>query len=255
MSRVARLRACAGRSLSVTSAVTPVVSIVIPVCNEEALLRQTVVELRAEMKARGRRYELILAENGSRDRTSSISHELCHEFDDVRMVTFPRPNYGAALRAGILAARGELVICEEVDLCDAQFHERALGLLTRMHADLVIGSKLLEGSVDLRPMARRTASRFYAWLLRGLVGFTGSDTHGLKAFRRTSLLPLVHQCVVDGDVFASELVVRAYHAGLDVREIPVRIAEKRAPSDNLMKRVPYVLGNLARMTWSIRAKR
>ena len=47
---------------------------------------------------------------------------------------------------------------------------------------------------------------------------------------------------------------RAYRAGLRVREIPVRVLEKRTPSINLMKRVPNVLKSLAKLTWAIRIK-
>jgi hypothetical protein len=50
-------------------------------------------------------------------------------------------------------------------------------------------------------------------------------------------------------------VIRAYRRGLNVREVPVRIAEKRPPSINLLKRIPNVLLNLARLTWVIRFAR
>ena len=61
-------------------------------------------------------------------------------------------------------------------------------------------------------------------------------------------------CVVDKDVFASEFVIRAYREGLRVREIPVRVLEKRRPSINLTRRVPNVLKSLAKLTWAIRVK-
>jgi hypothetical protein len=65
---------------------------------------------------------------------------------------------------------------------------------------------------------------------------------------------VVQACLVDKDVFASELVIRAYRAGLDIVEVPVRIIEKRPPSVNLLKRVPSVLKNLAKLTWAIRGR-
>ena len=90
--------------------------------------------------------------------------------------------------------------------------------------------------------------------MRVLLGFKGTDTHGLKAFKREALLPIVNACVVNKDVFASELVIRAYRQRLDVREIPIRVMEKRPPSINLFKRVPNVLKSVARLTWAIRIK-
>ncbi len=117
---------------------------------------------------------------------------------------------------------------------------------------MVIGSKLLSGSSDERPWARNAASRVYNGLLRTTLGFRGTDTHGLKAFRRERLLPIVHRCVVDKDVFASEFVIRAYRADVPVREIPVRVIEKRPPSIHLMRRVPNVMKQVARLAWAIR---
>jgi hypothetical protein len=87
-----------------------------------------------------------------------------------------------------------------------------------------------------------------------MLGFRGTDTHGLKAFKRAALLPIARACVVEKDVFASEFVIRAYRANLRVREIPVRVLEKRPPSINLMKRVPNVLRSLAKLTWAIRVR-
>jgi hypothetical protein len=64
--------------------------------------------------------------------------------------------------------------------------------------------------------------------------------------------PIVDACVIDRDLFTSELVIRAGRAGLRVVEIPIRLAEKRPPAINLAKRVPRVLSGLARLTWVIR---
>ena len=119
---------------------------------------------------------------------------------------------------------------------------------------MVIGSKLIDGASDERPWARHAASMFYTGLLRTLLGFRGTDTHGLKAFRRSALIEHVEACVVEKDVFASEFVIRAYRAGVHIREIPVRVMEKRPPSINLFKRVPNVLKSVAKLTWAIRVK-
>jgi glycosyltransferase involved in cell wall biosynthesis len=233
----------------------PEVSFVIPVYDEEPILHAAVVDLRERLAPFGLRYEIILAENGSRDRTAAIARELGARYPEVRLEQSPTPNYGRALREGILSARGELVICEEIDLCDVDFHLAALELLRRGEADMVIGSKLLGGSRDERPLLRHTASQLYTALLHVLFDFRGTDTHGLKAFRRARLLPIVEACRIDRDVFASELVIRAYREPLTVLEIPVRVLEKRPPSINLLSRVPGVIKNLWQLTWAIRLKR
>jgi glycosyltransferase involved in cell wall biosynthesis len=239
--------------------VAPDVSIVIPVYNEEGILREAVTELlegletvRAALHAPELRFEIIIAENGSRDRTVELSEHLASEHADVRAFSLGEPNYGKALRRGILEAKGTWVICEEIDLCDKDFHRRALELLRHDDADMVVGSKAMKGASDHRPMMRRVATRVLNGMLRVALDFRGTDTHGLKAFRRETLLPVVEDCVIDRDLFSSELVIRAGRSGLRVLEIPIRLDEKRPPAINLVKRVPNVLRGMAKLTRVIR---
>jgi glycosyltransferase involved in cell wall biosynthesis len=236
----------------------PRISIVIPVYNEEAILHAAVVDLRERLQPMGWSYEIILAENGSKDRTIAIGEELAAKYaqgdGQVKIISMGEPNYGKALKQGILLSRGTLVICDEIDLCDADFHRRAVEILETGEADLVIGSKLVAGAEDDRPAIRHAASIAYSTMLKLLLGFRGTDTHGLKAFRRLALLDIVRSCLVDKDVFASELVIRADRGGVRTREIPVRVIEKRPPSINLFKRVPNVLKSVAKLTYAIRIR-
>ena len=228
------------------------VSIVIPLHNEENILRSSLAELREALHGSDHSYEVILAENGSRDRTREIAAEEAEQHPEISVISYPEPNYGAALRKGIFHARGEYVICEEIDILDVSFHVRSLDLLRTRKADMVVGSKSIEGANDNRPLLRRTATRVFNQLLRIAVGFRGTDTHGIKAFRRSALLSLVKQCVVDKDVFASELVIRAERAGLRVMEVPIDITEKRATSIHLVRRVPHALANILRLVVYVR---
>ena len=233
----------------------PRLSIVIPVYNEEGILHASVVDLMerlAELPRSLGEYEILLAENGSSDGTVTIANELAQRYPQVKVDSLGRPNYGAALKAGILRARGAFVICDEIDLCDVDFYQRALALLDSGAAELVIGSKAMAGARDKRPLLRRVATLTINGMLRVLLGFRGTDTHGLKAFRREALLPTVRNCQVDRDLFASEFVIRAQREGKRVTEIPVHIAEKRPPSINLFKRVPNVLKNIIKLTYVIR---
>jgi glycosyltransferase involved in cell wall biosynthesis len=237
----------------------PRISFVIPVYNEQAILHAAVVDLRERLRPFGWRYEIILAENGSKDRTVQIAEELAKKYGDpaegqVKVMSLGEPNYGKAMKQGILMARGELVICEEIDLCDTEFHRRAVDILESGRADLVIGSKLAVGAEDARPLLRHAASIAYSGMLRIILGFRGTDTHGLKAFRRVALLDTVRACLVDKDVFASEFVIRADRGGIRTEEIPVHVIEKRPPSINLFKRVPNVLKSVAKLTYAIRIR-
>lgn len=229
----------------------PEVSIVIPVYDEQAILYDAVAGLLERLGARGVSFEVVLAENGSRDRTLEVARELESRHPEVRHLSLPEPNYGQALKQGILAARGAIIVADEIDLLDVDFQVEAIGRV-RAGADLVIGSKLMAGARDERPLFRHLGSLVYTGLLRAAVGYSGTDTHGPKALSRARLLPIVEACRLDRDVFASELAVRAARAGLSVVELPLSIKEKRPPSINLIRRVPSVLKHLGQLAYHTR---
>lgn len=231
-------------------------SIVIPIYNEEGILSASVADLVAKMDAdprlNGRTYELILSENGSKDRTVELAQELMERVPQLRLLHSDEPNYGLAMRRGILDAKGSIVLCDEIDLCDTDFYARALEKIEGDGYDLVVGSKALDRSMDQRPLYRQAATRVLNTMFRIFLGFHGTDTHGLKAFRRDRMLAVVDRCVVDKDLFASEFVIRAERMNFRMTEIPVHIVEKRKPSINLFKRVPNVLKAMGRLVWVIR---
>ena len=229
------------------------ISIVIPVYNEASIVREAAAELCRKLDALRWEYELILSENGSRDGTLQILEALPAQLPRTRWLHEDDANYGRALKIGILQARGEVVICDEIDLCDVEFYQRALPILEQ-GADMVVGSKAMKGANDGRPLVRRLATRTITLLLRVVTGFRGTDTHGLKAFKRERLVDVARACVVDRDLFASEFVIRAQRMGRDVREIPIALHEKRPPSTHLLRRVPRVLKGLFKLGWTIRVR-
>jgi glycosyltransferase involved in cell wall biosynthesis len=233
-------------------AAAPLLSIVIPVYNEQGILASSIAELRSKLDGLPWSYEILVSENGSRDATVEIARQIAAEAKEVQVHSLGEPNYGKALKQGILRARGKYVICDEIDLCDVDFYKRAMALLESGEAEMVVGSKVMKGANDDRPLFRHVATLVLNGMLRVAVGFKGTDTHGLKAFRRDALVDTAEHCIVDKDLFASEFVVRAGREGKKVVEIPLRVHEKRKPSINLTKRVPNVLKNLARLTYVIR---
>ncbi|MBS1148635.1 MAG: group 2 family glycosyl transferase [Myxococcaceae bacterium] len=232
----------------------PHLSIVIPVYNEESIVESAARELASGLDARGWDYEIIFAENGSRDATPQILERMCAANPRLKWFHSETPNYGSALKQGIQRAAGELVVCDEIDLCDLVFYDAAIPRLENHEADLVVGSKAAQGASDQRPIVRRLATRMHNRLLWVALGFKGTDTHGLKAFRRQALLPTIERCIVDMDVFASEFVVRSWRDGLKVIEIPIQLQEKRQPSIHLFRRVPNVLRNVAKLVYVIRVR-
>ena len=229
------------------------VTVVIPVYNEELILEEALCELLEHLRAHQPSFEIIVSANGCVDQTEAIAMRLAQEHPELRLHQCPEPDYGEALKQGIELAQGELVICEEIDLCDDRFHRTALAML---HADpelaMVVGSKALPGARDKRPYVRRFATRVLNRMLRTATGWRGTDTHGLKALRKSEMLPVVERCELRRDLFASEMVIRAFHMGRRVVEYPIELSEKRPPSIGLMRRVPKVLRDMGKLAVVVR---
>jgi len=229
---------------------TPVFSILIPIYNEEAILERAVREMLRELDSLKASYEIVLCENGSRDQTAEIASQLATIDPRVRLIQCPTPNYGKALALGILEARGENIVCFEIDYWDAAFVRISEALLTKY--DAVIGSKRAPGSRDRRPRLRRVITYAFNTFLRLVFGFQGTDTHGIKAFKTSLGQEIVRRCQTDKDIFATELVLRMERAGIYICEMPLEIEEKRAPSIKLLKRVPSTVRNLLRLRRALR---
>jgi len=124
----------------------PRLTVVIPVYNEERILPSALADLTTGLDARGLDYEVLLAENGSTDGTQALLERLTAANPRLRWFHCTTPNYGAALKQGMLEARGDLVFCDEIDLCDLRFYDRALQLLVDPGLDMVVGSKAARGA-------------------------------------------------------------------------------------------------------------
>jgi glycosyltransferase involved in cell wall biosynthesis len=229
----------------VNTSAEPQLSILIPVYNEEEILERAVRALIQELAKHSWSYELILCENGSRDRTREIGAALAAELPRVSILSYPEPNYGGALREGMRKAKGEILVCYEIDFWDVDFLVQALSRLER--DDIVIGSKRAAGAQDNRPFVRRLATRGFNLLLHILLGFKGTDTHGLKALRRRAVADIVEVCETDRDVFVTELIVRAQYLGLPISEIPIAVHEIRPAPINIYRRVPKALKQVLRL--------
>ncbi len=229
-------------------------SVVIPVYNEEAILERQLRRFVGDLRGLKRPFELLVCANGCVDQTVPIAQELMRELPEIAVLEISEPNYGAALRLGIEAARGKIILCDEIDMCDVDFHRRALRRLDHDECEMVVGSKAMPGARDRRPFTRRVATKMINTALWVSLGFQGTDTHGLKAFLKAPLLPVVNSCVVDKDLFASELVIRAGRAGLRVQEIPIELEEQRSPPIALVRRVPRVARDLAKLVVAVRVR-
>lgn len=209
-------------------------SIVIPVFNEATILRETTMDILAACTERGQAFEIILAENGSTDGSRDICDELAAELEPIKAMHLRDPNYGLALRAGILAAEFDTIVNFSIDWWDIEFVERASGLLTE--TDFVIGSKSEDPASDTRSFVRKYGSAAFHVLERVIFPMPVRDTHGLKVLKRAAVQPIAEMCLFGSEVFETELAVRCLKAGVRISEITIAIEEVRPGRINIFKR-------------------
>ena len=220
-------------------------SIVIPVHNEELILRNLVEGIVSGLPDFSNTFELILSENGSIDQTLSLARELAQQYPQVVVLTNPEAGYGKAIKAGILQSRGDHVVIFNADLWDLNFLRTAVKLLGQY--DIVIASKRHQESHDQRPLNRRLITLTFNILLRVMFGFKGSDTHGMKAFRRVPVVPVVRACITNREIFDTEVILRAQRAGLTTVEVPTVVEETRPSRYSPFVRIPRTLKDLGRL--------
>lgn len=202
----------------------PRVDIVIPVYNEEAQLESTVQTL-LQFLERTIAYEwrLVIADNGSIDRTPEIGRRLAKD-PRIQYLRLEQKGRGRALRKAWSESAADVVAYMDADLSTGLEALPALldGLVVEGH-DVAIGSRLMNGSDVRRGAKREIISRAYNLLIRAMFANRFSDAQcGFKALTRRAadeLLPLVRD---QSWFFDTELLLMAERRGLSIFEVPVR---------------------------------
>jgi hypothetical protein len=192
------------------------ISVVIPCLNEAESIEQCVTSALHAIELAEIAGEVIVADNGSRDGSAELA-----ELAGGRVVHEPVRGYGSAYMAGFAAARGQYIVMADADLT-YDFNEipRFLAEL-QAGADLVIGDRMQNIHPGAMPWHHRYIGNPLLSGFLNLLFHTGvSDAHcGMRALRRDQLELL--DLRTTGMEFASEMVVRAAKAKLDIREFPI----------------------------------
>jgi len=226
------------------------IAVVIPIHNEAGYLPTALPLLYAELAEVPATVTVTLAENGSTDGTADVVRSFEDRFPALALLELPEPDYGAAMRAGFLAAQGDWVVNFDIDYFSGGFLRQVL--VCAPDADVVLASKRAPGSDDRRGWFRRLATWGFNLVLRLLLGSKVSDTHGMKALRREVVAAVAPMVVSTRDLFDTELVIRAERAGYRIAEVPVTVEEQRQARSNLLKRVPRTLLGVWRIRRSLR---
>jgi glycosyltransferase involved in cell wall biosynthesis len=194
-----------------------VVSVVMPCLNEEETIGSCVQKALEGIRRTGLPGEVIVADNGSTDRSTEIAGEL-----GARVIHQPERGYGNAYRAGFEAARGKYIVMGDSD--DTYDFTEIKSFVDKLREgnDYVLGSRfsgqILPGAMPW--LHRYVGNPVLTGILNFMFGLKSSDAHsGYRAFTKEAYRRMRLQTT--GMEFASEIVINAARANLKVAEVPI----------------------------------
>lgn len=199
-------------------------SFVIPAYNEENSIEDTLGTLDKVVKGKKLPYEIIVVNDGSRDKTLPKAVNYARRNGHVKVVSYnPNEGKGYAIKEGFMQTNGEIVVFAdsdmEIDLRTVSSYVEAL-----QHGDIVIASKWHPKSKVKMPIIRRILSHGFNVLVRLLTGAKLKDTQaGLKAIKRNAFKDVFPKLAVKRYAFDVELLTVAHLRGLRVVERPVNL--------------------------------
>jgi len=234
-------------------------SIVIPAYNEEARLPRTLTETVRWCTTQDFDFEIVVVDDGSIDGTLRLAREFEGGDPHVRTLACPHRGKGAAVRAGILHSKGQLMLFMDAD--GATPLGEIPKLLTAIQAgnDVAIGSRAVQHTSPARvktSLHRRFIGRVFSRVVN-LFGVRGiADTQcGFKMFRREAALSVFSVQRIWGFAFDVEILFIARRMALSIAEIPVNWVAQSGSKVNLFTDSIKMLRDIAVIRWLHRNSR
>jgi len=227
-------------------------TIVIPAYNEEngiATIIERVLAVRPDLRdACIDKLELLVVNDGSRDKTAAIAQEIADKDPDLKVISHPKNRgYGAALKTGFAMATGELVGFLDADGTYPPEYFPQLCRAALDGGDIVIGSRMM-GSDSKMPVTRRIGNIFFATLLSVLGAQRVTDSaSGMRVFKRSILARIFP--LPDGLNLTPVMSTRALHENLKVIEIAIPYSERLGRSKLSVVRDGKIF--LESMLWTV----
>jgi dolichyl-phosphate beta-glucosyltransferase len=215
-------------------------SIVIPAYNEEHRILPTLERIHAFLSAQPMRYEIIVVDDGSSDRTCNVVALAMARIPNLRLERqVPNRGKGAAVRRGVLAATGQLrVMCDADCSMPPEQLPRLIEPILACRAEIAIGSRYAEGAKTAikQPLYRVLWSRLCNRVIqRSLVPGVRDTQCGFKAFTAEAARDLFRYGRIDGWAFDLEILALARRRGLLIEEVGVEWTDDARSRVNPLK--------------------
>jgi len=203
-------------------------SLILPAYNEQARLPYTLAELEAYVAREQIECEVVVVDNGSQDGTSAVVQQAMQTLRGLRLVRTDRRGKGLAVRTGVLAARGDVVLFADADLSWPLSEIAHFRALVEAGHPIVIGSR--EGSGAFRiaePFYRHLMGRVFNGVVQRLAVRGVDDSQcGFKAFRADAAQAIFSRQRIDGFGFDVEVLYLARLLSYPLHIVPLRWEHK-----------------------------
>jgi len=201
------------------------ISIVIPAYNEENRLGTTIEKVYTYFKKTGMPFEIIVVDDGSKDGTVNIVKNFAIDHPEVKLrCHLKNKGKGAAVKTGVLAAEGDIILFTDADLSTPIEEFEKLKKAIDNGYDIAIGSRGAENSkvVISQPFYRRFIGKFFPFLVRLLIIKDFKDTQcGFKLFKKEPAKTIFNKLYTNGFTFDVEILALAKRENLKIGEIGV----------------------------------
>jgi dolichyl-phosphate beta-glucosyltransferase len=198
-------------------------SLIIPAYNEAKRLPQTLPQMIDFVQSLSVPAEVIIVNNNSSDKTRQIADEFAGEYPFISVLDEPRQGKGAAVRTGMLAARGEYLFMADADL-SMPIDEVGKFLPPQLDSyDVAMASREVDGAQRYNePAYRHLMGRIFNLVVRvfAVPGFQDTQC-GFKCFQRRAALDVLAYQSIDGWAFDVELLFIAQRRGYKIVEVPI----------------------------------
>ncbi|PYT01825.1 MAG: glycosyl transferase [Acidobacteria bacterium] len=205
------------------------ISIVIPAFEEEARVGDSIEKILSFLQKNSINAELIVVDDGSRDRTADAAREAFSSASDTptNVIRYEENRgKGFAVKTGLLAAKSDIAIFSDADLSTPiEEMPKLIDPIRNGEYDLTFGSRALDRTLigTHQPWRREQGGKVFNLVVRSLTGMPFWDTQcGFKAFNMTKFRPLLDLMKIDRFGFDVEFLYVAKLHGLRLKEIPVR---------------------------------
>lgn len=203
------------------------VSVVIPVYNEEKRIEKTAEILLNYLRTAVDEYEIVFSNDGSVDSTLEKAQKISAENPAVKVVSYEtNKGKGGAVREGVLSSEGDIILFTDCDLAyGTDVIGRAVKCFEDTGADIVTGSRNLDSeSYEGYTFIRKVMSKVYFRIIAFASGFKLTDSQcGFKCFKKDAAHDIFSECTINSFAFDLEALIKAQNKGYKIAEMPVKI--------------------------------